>query len=72
MRDGKIYILDLAAKLDETATYLCSESWKTRNGDFIEFPAPFGRDLTPEVRKKFKNLYYLVVAYFISFKVQQL
>lgn len=49
--NGKIYILDLAAKLDETATYLCSENWKTRSGDAIEFPAPFGRDLTPEVNK---------------------
>ncbi|KAI1716194.1 ATP citrate lyase citrate-binding domain-containing protein [Ditylenchus destructor] len=45
---GKIYILDLAAKLDETAAFLCSELWKTRSGDPVEFPAPFGRDLTPE------------------------
>src|SRR4051812_3613038 len=27
---GKIYVLDLAAKLDETAAFLCSEVWKTR------------------------------------------
>lgn len=45
---GQIYILDLAAKLDETAAFLCSELWKTRSGEPVEFPAPFGRDLTPE------------------------
>ncbi|VDN28605.1 unnamed protein product [Gongylonema pulchrum] len=46
---GKIYILDLAAKLDETALFLCSESWKTRSGEAVDFPAPFGRDKTVEV-----------------------
>lgn len=45
---GKLYILDLAAKLDETAYFLCSEKWKTRRGEAMEFPAPFGRDLTKE------------------------
>ncbi|CAK5017101.1 unnamed protein product [Meloidogyne enterolobii] len=45
---GKIYILDLAAKLDETASFLCSELWKTRDGEEIDFPAPFGRDLAKE------------------------
>ncbi|VDM41323.1 unnamed protein product [Toxocara canis] len=45
---GKIHILDLAAKLDETALFLCSEKWKTRSGRPVEFPAPFGRDLTAE------------------------
>ncbi|KAL3117993.1 hypothetical protein niasHT_005236 [Heterodera trifolii] len=48
VRDGKIFILDLAAKLDETAAFLCSENWKTRSGGEVEFPAPFGRDLTTE------------------------
>uniref|UniRef100_A0A914GUN2 ATP-citrate synthase n=1 Tax=Globodera rostochiensis TaxID=31243 RepID=A0A914GUN2_GLORO len=48
VRDGRIYILDLAAKLDETAAFLCSENWKTRFGHEVEFPAPFGRDLTSE------------------------
>lgn len=47
--NGRIYVLDLAAKLDETAHFLCSELWKTRNGEVVEFPAPFGRDLTKEV-----------------------
>ncbi|KAH7726208.1 ATP citrate synthase [Aphelenchoides avenae] len=45
---GRLYILDLAAKLDETAYFLCSEKWKTRRGEPMEFPAPFGRDLTKE------------------------
>lgn len=40
--DG-IYILDLAAKLDATADFVCRQSW----GD-IEYPPPFGRDAFPE------------------------
>jgi ATP citrate (pro-S)-lyase len=35
--------LDLAAKLDSTAEFECSEKWGN-----IEFPAPFGRTLTKE------------------------
>ncbi|VDK86738.1 unnamed protein product [Litomosoides sigmodontis] len=46
--NNKIYILDLAAKLDETALFLCSEKWKTRSGEPIDFPAPFGRDKMAE------------------------
>ncbi|OTF75822.1 ATP-citrate synthase-like protein, partial [Euroglyphus maynei] len=38
-----IYILDLAAKLDATAEYLCKQKW----GE-ISFPPPFGRDAFPE------------------------
>lgn len=41
--DGRICILDLAAKLDETASFEVSRKW----GD-IAFPPPFGRPLTPE------------------------
>ncbi|VDL75016.1 unnamed protein product [Nippostrongylus brasiliensis] len=48
VKNGKVYILDLAAKLDETANFLCSDKWKTRTGHAVEFPAPFGRDLTKE------------------------
>lgn len=42
--EGKIYILDLAAKLDQCAEYLCKANW----GE-VEFPPPFGRDALPEV-----------------------
>lgn len=38
-----IYILDLAAKVDSTAEFLCKSKW----GDF-KFPPPFGRDAYPE------------------------
>lgn len=41
-KDG-IYILDLAAKLDATAEFICKQKW----GD-VEFPPPFGRDALPE------------------------
>ena len=40
---GKIYILDLAAKLDATADYVCRAKW----GE-VDYPAPFGRDAFPE------------------------
>ncbi|GMT32112.1 hypothetical protein PFISCL1PPCAC_23409, partial [Pristionchus fissidentatus] len=46
--NNRVYLLDLAAKLDETAHFLCSELWKGRAGEEVEFPAPFGRDLTTE------------------------
>ncbi|RWS26815.1 ATP-citrate synthase-like protein, partial [Leptotrombidium deliense] len=38
-----IYILDLAAKLDATAEFVCKQQW----GE-ITFPPPFGRDAFPE------------------------
>lgn len=44
IREGKIYILDLAAKLDQCAEYLCKAEW----GE-VEYPAPFGREAYPEV-----------------------
>lgn len=40
----QIYVLDLAAKLDQCAEYLCKQKW----GD-VEFPPPFGREAYPEV-----------------------
>jgi ATP citrate (pro-S)-lyase len=43
VKDDKIYPLDLAAKLDDTAEFECSEKWGS-----IEFPVPFGRVLTKE------------------------
>jgi ATP citrate (pro-S)-lyase len=41
--DTAIYILDLAAKIDATADFICRPKW----GD-IEYPPPFGRDAYPE------------------------
>lgn len=40
---GKIYILDLAAKIDQTAEFLVKSDWGN-----VRFPAPFGRDSYPE------------------------
>lgn len=41
--DNGIYILDLAAKLDTTADFVCRPDW----GE-IDYPPPFGRDAYPE------------------------
>lgn len=46
--DSKLYVLDLAAKIDETAEFESGNKWKAALGHELEFPAPFGRDLTPE------------------------
>merc|ERR1719414_2566020 len=46
LADGSVVPLDLAAKVDETANFLCAQKW----GDH-EWPAPFGRDLYPEEKK---------------------
>ena len=49
-----IHVLDLAAKLDQTAEFESGKSWnaalKLNEQDpiTIDFPAPFGRDLTRE------------------------
>ncbi|XP_076680566.1 ATP-citrate synthase-like [Andrena cerasifolii] len=43
VKDDGIYLLDLAAKLDSTADFVCKPDW----GE-IEFPPPFGRDAYPE------------------------
>eukprot|EP00043_Microstomoeca_roanoka_P013138 m.128737 g.128737 ORF g.128737 m.128737 type:complete len:1073 (+) comp15678_c0_seq1:229-3447(+) len=43
VKDGEVYILDLAAKLDQTADYLCHDKWGN-----IVYPPPFGRDALPE------------------------
>ncbi|XP_013193819.2 ATP-citrate synthase [Amyelois transitella] len=39
----RIYLLDLAAKLDQTADFICAKNW----GEIV-FPPPFGRDAYPE------------------------
>ncbi|XP_041775973.1 ATP-citrate synthase isoform X1 [Anopheles merus] len=41
--DDSIYILDLAAKVDATADFMCRPKW----GE-IDYPPPFGRDAFPE------------------------
>uniref|UniRef100_A0A336M202 ATP-citrate synthase n=1 Tax=Culicoides sonorensis TaxID=179676 RepID=A0A336M202_CULSO len=41
--DDSIFILDLAAKLDATADFVCRSKW----GE-IDYPPPFGRDAYPE------------------------
>uniref|UniRef100_A0A8C5EFN1 ATP-citrate synthase n=1 Tax=Gouania willdenowi TaxID=441366 RepID=A0A8C5EFN1_GOUWI len=41
-QDG-VFILDMAAKIDATADYICKSKW----GD-VEFPPPFGREAYPE------------------------
>uniref|UniRef100_A0A668TJ32 ATP-citrate synthase n=1 Tax=Oreochromis aureus TaxID=47969 RepID=A0A668TJ32_OREAU len=41
-QDG-VYVLDMAAKIDATADYICKAKW----GD-LEFPPPFGREAYPE------------------------
>ncbi|XP_031568246.1 ATP-citrate synthase-like [Actinia tenebrosa] len=43
MVGNKVYALDLAAKLDQTADFICKTKW----GE-IDFPPPFGRDAFPE------------------------
>lgn len=43
IQGNTVHVLDLAAKLDSTAEYLCKGVW----GD-VEFPPPFGRDAFPE------------------------
>jgi len=41
--DGKLCILDLAAKLDQCAEFTCSRAWGQ-----VSFPPPFGREAYPE------------------------
>ena len=46
LKDKVVYMLDLAARLDSTAEYLCKKHWGN-----LEFPPPFGREALPEVSK---------------------
>ncbi|KAJ1664933.1 ATP citrate lyase subunit 1 [Coemansia sp. RSA 1813] len=45
----QVVYLDLAAKLDQTAEFESGDKWaKARGGVAMEFPAPFGRELSKE------------------------
>lgn len=48
-KDG-VYVLDMAAKIDATADYICKAKW----GD-VDFPPSFGREAYPEVRAVLEN-----------------
>lgn len=50
--DG-IFVLDLAAKIDQTAEYICSGKWGK-----IEYPPPFGREAYPEVLVSMKKILF--------------
>ena len=41
---NEIHVLDVAAKLDQTADFICRPKW----GEIL-FPPPFGREAYPEV-----------------------
>jgi len=43
LEDGSVVPLDMAAKLDETAVFLCAQKW----GE-VDWPPPFGRAAYPE------------------------
>jgi len=63
-KPAEIYYMDMAAKLDQTADFLCGPKWaiardmaishvgsatiKADRGPPMVWPAPFGRDLTKE------------------------
>ena len=49
IKDKTVYVLDLAAKLDSTAEFVCKVHW----GD-IKFPPPFGRESLPEVHRPYR------------------
>ena len=50
---NEIHVLDVAAKLDQCAEFLCKAEW----GD-VDFPPPFGREALPEVTYPTRLLAY--------------
>ncbi|CAI5456267.1 unnamed protein product [Caenorhabditis angaria] len=51
--NNQIQILGLDGKVDKSAYYICSDKWRSRPTPMsapmpVDFPAPFGRDLTRE------------------------
>lgn len=63
--DG-VYVLDLAAKIDATADYICKVKW----GD-VEFPPPFGREAYPEAsaRAVSPGLFLLLICCLVTEQV---
>ena len=51
-----VHVLDLAAKLDSTAEFVCKEHWGN-----IEFPPPFGREALPEVGDWVQSGFWMVL-----------
>ncbi|RKO97866.1 hypothetical protein CXG81DRAFT_27237 [Caulochytrium protostelioides] len=46
---NEVAILDLAAKVDQTADFEVGRKWAEARADApLEFPSPFGREMTPE------------------------
>lgn len=57
--DGRVTPLDMAAKIDETASFLCGQKW----GE-IDFPAPFG-----ELSSKISALFFNTAATVVTFPI---
>ena len=54
---NEIHVLDIAAKLDQCAEYMCTAEWGQ-----IDFPPPFGREALPEVQRSSENGVWAIVS----------